>query len=565
MSISFSCECGKKLAAKDNFAGRRLKCPGCGRSLTIPQRRAVATQLAGAGASASRGKGATAVRTSPGFVHFACDDCGRKMRARLADVGKDIDCPRCGVEMAIPLTDGAAPITANGGPPIKAAPKPPPVTRRIEPMPPLPARAPLAPATTRAVPAPAPITAKGVPLADPHTSIPAPAPLTARAPAFPIRNDSLVAQHLTPWRDDEVRRQAGKPPPEPKVVRARWLLPLAALVVLVLLAVQWYLVQEGQAHVVPSTDHSVGPLALIPTKAVKVTTFRVAGNDKSLSADTKTALDRLFQEKNFNWSLKDLEHYTVMLMESDPFNAPKPPPNPVAAGGGKKAPAPAKPPTTDEIVIVQTRQPYIEHDVLLRVLQNGANYYRQPVNKRSYWRPHVWSPDRAVYFIDPYSFAFGEIASIDHFVREQSVHGIPSALETTGEAALQHDLVVGINFSELTPLPSKGAIPPLNAFRTAVVTKDDPRDGRTKPKWVLRMTYAKSNVAELAKESLDKFKIPPEAVEVHGPTLQVTLEASGSDPHLEALLGSVVGLVQRTSTLRQREAPVRPPPLGPPK
>ena len=67
MSISFSCECGKKLAAKDNFAGRRLKCPGCGKSLTIPQHRAVVTQLASAGASATQGK--VAGDSNQGYPH----------------------------------------------------------------------------------------------------------------------------------------------------------------------------------------------------------------------------------------------------------------------------------------------------------------------------------------------------------------------------------------------------------------------------------------------------------------------------------------------------------------
>jgi len=37
MSISFECPCGKKMAAKEEFAGRRLRCPECQRVVTIPK------------------------------------------------------------------------------------------------------------------------------------------------------------------------------------------------------------------------------------------------------------------------------------------------------------------------------------------------------------------------------------------------------------------------------------------------------------------------------------------------------------------------------------------------
>src|SRR5262245_16589775 len=36
MSIPFGCTCGKQLLAKDEFAGKKLRCPGCGKILTIP-------------------------------------------------------------------------------------------------------------------------------------------------------------------------------------------------------------------------------------------------------------------------------------------------------------------------------------------------------------------------------------------------------------------------------------------------------------------------------------------------------------------------------------------------
>jgi hypothetical protein len=37
MSIKVSCTCGKKISAKDEFAGRQVKCPACKKSLRIPK------------------------------------------------------------------------------------------------------------------------------------------------------------------------------------------------------------------------------------------------------------------------------------------------------------------------------------------------------------------------------------------------------------------------------------------------------------------------------------------------------------------------------------------------
>jgi DNA-directed RNA polymerase subunit RPC12/RpoP len=36
MSISLICECGKKIRVKDDLAGKRIKCPGCGKSMLVP-------------------------------------------------------------------------------------------------------------------------------------------------------------------------------------------------------------------------------------------------------------------------------------------------------------------------------------------------------------------------------------------------------------------------------------------------------------------------------------------------------------------------------------------------
>jgi hypothetical protein len=73
MTINVTCQCGKRIAVKDEFAGKRVKCPGCGGPLLIPQ-------------------------TTP-----ARGDDGHCISDLLDDVGMKSGvarCPGCGAEMA---------------------------------------------------------------------------------------------------------------------------------------------------------------------------------------------------------------------------------------------------------------------------------------------------------------------------------------------------------------------------------------------------------------------------------------------------------------------------------
>src|SRR5262245_15283945 len=61
MSIRFACGCGRKLTAREEFAGRQMKCPQCGRELAIPQ-----PQPAAVGAGATQAGAAVAETTAQG-------------------------------------------------------------------------------------------------------------------------------------------------------------------------------------------------------------------------------------------------------------------------------------------------------------------------------------------------------------------------------------------------------------------------------------------------------------------------------------------------------------------
>lgn len=57
MAIRFSCKCGKKLQARDEFAGRQMKCPQCKQVLTIPRSSAAPGGAGGSGSGTSGGTG----------------------------------------------------------------------------------------------------------------------------------------------------------------------------------------------------------------------------------------------------------------------------------------------------------------------------------------------------------------------------------------------------------------------------------------------------------------------------------------------------------------------------
>ena len=88
MPIPVACPCGRSLRVKDEFAGRKVRCPDCSNVLAV---------------SAVR----TAVTAAPQVVPsiaLACP-CGRSLRVKESLVGKRVRCPDCTAILTVPHAD----------------------------------------------------------------------------------------------------------------------------------------------------------------------------------------------------------------------------------------------------------------------------------------------------------------------------------------------------------------------------------------------------------------------------------------------------------------------------
>lgn len=102
MTISFRCECGKHISVKDEFAGRKGKCPACNRTLVVPAPPGVEEpplELA-------------PEHPSPLPAPRACPGCGARYEPEV------LVCVKCGINL-------------KTGRPIEAGSGPPPAPRRV--------------------------------------------------------------------------------------------------------------------------------------------------------------------------------------------------------------------------------------------------------------------------------------------------------------------------------------------------------------------------------------------------------------------------------------------------
>ncbi len=111
MPIPVACQCGQKFQAKDQLAGKKVKCPKCSNPLRIPSPQQAAPPAPMPAPSTASG---------PTEIPIACA-CGQQMKAKAKLFGKKVKCPKCGQPIQIP---NPAQQPAPAVPPQPAAPNP---------------------------------------------------------------------------------------------------------------------------------------------------------------------------------------------------------------------------------------------------------------------------------------------------------------------------------------------------------------------------------------------------------------------------------------------------------
>jgi len=84
MPISFACKCGKRLAAKDGLAGKKIKCSGCGATVNVPSDAVAPPSV-----------------PQPAMLSVSCS-CGKRLKAKPESAGKRIKCPQCNESVLVP-------------------------------------------------------------------------------------------------------------------------------------------------------------------------------------------------------------------------------------------------------------------------------------------------------------------------------------------------------------------------------------------------------------------------------------------------------------------------------
>ena len=87
MAIPVECPCGRKFTMPDFAEGERIKCAGCGKELTVPDRDPT-------------------LRLVVQFVETKCK-CGQKVRMSSAMCGDTVPCYRCGAMVKLPNVPGS--------------------------------------------------------------------------------------------------------------------------------------------------------------------------------------------------------------------------------------------------------------------------------------------------------------------------------------------------------------------------------------------------------------------------------------------------------------------------
>jgi phage FluMu protein Com/flagellar basal body-associated protein FliL len=91
--------CGKQLRAKDESAGKKIKCPGCGNVLAVPQSEEMTEEM---------GMDETAAPPAPPEKISVSCTCGKKLQVKGELAGKAVKCPGCQKVVKVPATSSGA-------------------------------------------------------------------------------------------------------------------------------------------------------------------------------------------------------------------------------------------------------------------------------------------------------------------------------------------------------------------------------------------------------------------------------------------------------------------------
>src|SRR5262245_45516947 len=473
MPIPFSCECGKKLQAKDEFAGKKMRCPSCGKLLTIPAPPAPEPLLPPAAAHVAEvpapppaeegGPASTPAVTpppEPGVVRFVCS-CGRRIKARSEGAGETVDCPDGGRTLTVPAKDTDEP------------------------------------------------------------------PLDGRAAAAMAQ---ALGQTVTPWRDAEARRRgADGPTPRDEKVGGGFGKVLVVLLVAAALAAPWVFSRQIKAaadeasarHAPPeqAPPHPLSELDRIPADAPAFLVVRPAALAREKRGEAGRAAAKQYAELALRGHAArllrvirgaEIERATVVVL------APR------AYRGGR--------PRRDSWTVVRSTYP-IDREAVLRALlpavkrktQDVQVYYkaadpnalpgpsaelprlgRRPgeegdKQKQPKAPPPPPSPgviDLAVHFPNRYVVVIADNASMKRFLARQPAPVVRGPLAgPLGEARQGHTLVVGLNATRHTLDPAAPRLPPeVLDFRSGQLALDGPDPVRAD----LRLTYADGRAGKAA-------------------------------------------------------------------
>ncbi len=104
MEIKFSCsQCHKPLRAREEQAGKKVRCPGCRKILSVPQSPAHAEELEALAAAALADPTPAAPAQQAAPIKFTCFYCDESIEIPGELAGKQTPCPHCRRIVKVPL------------------------------------------------------------------------------------------------------------------------------------------------------------------------------------------------------------------------------------------------------------------------------------------------------------------------------------------------------------------------------------------------------------------------------------------------------------------------------